>query len=105
MALFRLEQGEEIPGLFFATPTGDSTGATRAGPDNVLASPLPKIGIARMSAFGGIARMSAFGGKEDTCVDPGPRPCPAWLRPTIRGMASPLHVMHDFVMTRSMSST
>lgn len=74
MALFRLEQGEEIPGLFFATPTGDSTGATRAGPDNELASPLPKIGI---------ARMSAFGGKEDTCVDPGPRPCPAWLRPTM----------------------
>ena len=42
IALFRLEQGEEIPSLFFATPTRDGTGATRAGPDNELAGPIQK---------------------------------------------------------------
>ncbi len=54
-ALFRLEQGEEIPGFFFTEDLGDSTGANGAGPNDERTVPTQQFGLARMSAFGGKA--------------------------------------------------
>ena len=41
-ALFRLEQGEEIPGFFFTEDLGDGTGATRVRTSDRLVGSMQK---------------------------------------------------------------